>query len=336
MRLMREQGARSRGVKLAILALALTGAHATSYAGTPVSSRIGEAFRDCATCPQMLPLPGGSFTIGSSETQVERYRSESPQREIQVPPIAVSETEITRGQYAAFVAATGRPTPGGCRTHGDGSSLTGGPHQNASWRAPGFMQSDDHPVVCVSWLDARAYVQWLSSITDREYRLPGEAEWEYAARAGTVSAFFFGESGDNACSSMNGGDQSLARALPPWGPAIEASAAKGELGARLIACDDGYAFTAPVGRYAANAFGLRDMAGNAWEWVEDCYHPSYAEISANGAPYVVEGCDQRRTRGGSWDDYPIDLRSSVRKRLPPEQARDNVGFRVVASPSKRR
>lgn len=196
---------------------------------------------------------------------------------------------------------------------------------NASWRAPAFEQTYEHPVVCVSWHDARNYVAWLSRKTGQDYRLPSEAEWEYAARAGTTSAFFWGASADRDCVHMNGGDRSLVRAVPSWPQTVAKALRDDDPRARLVECDDGSPFTSVVGRYEPNAFGLRDIIGNVWEWVEDCWSES---LPKDNLPQTGDACD-RRTRGGSWDDFPEDLRAARRSRLAPEIRRSDVGFRLA-------
>src|SRR5262249_6712225 len=149
---------------------------------------------------------------------------------------------------------------------------------NASWRSPGFTQTDNDPVVCVNWLDSREYVTWLSQLTGRHYRLLSEAEWEYAARAGRTTAYY-------------------------TGPSITTGQAN---------FDNAFGRTLPVGSYAANRFGLYDMAGNVWQWVEDCYEDSYEGHPNDGAPYEKSGCSERVLRGGSWFNNPRDLRSAIR------------------------
>ena len=281
--------------------------------------------KDCADCPRMIVIPGGSFIMGSPENESGRRKNEGPQRQLSIVSLAMSETEVTQGQYAAFVRDTNRASESGCYTHGDVSDDISDLDPNASWRNPGFESSPEHPVVCVSWHDARDYAAWLSRKSGQTYRLPSEAEWEYAARGGTTSAFFWGESADRECTRMNGGDRSLVRAVPSWPESVAMALRNGDPRARLVECEDGSAFTSPVGRYEPNPLGLRDIIGNAWEWVEDC---STDSLPTESRPRVTGSCEHR-TRGGSWDDFPEDLRTARRARLAPGQKRNDVGFRLA-------
>ncbi|MEO7757729.1 MAG: formylglycine-generating enzyme family protein [Dokdonella sp.] len=287
--------------------------------------------KGCADCPSMVIVPGGHFLIGSPDTEPGRHKNEGPQRNLQIESVAISETEITRKQFSAFVRATRRHIEPGCDTQGDGTDGNWDRVPSASWLEPGFTQTDDHPVVCVTWQDAHDYAAWVASRSHQRYRLLGEAEWEYAARAGTSSAFFWGDEEDAACSYANGGDRSLLRALPAWSTAISKAQHDRELGARILECDDGAGFTRAAGQLRANPFGLRDMTGNVWEWVEDCYESgSYEHLSADGQPPGKGDCKQHRARGGSWDDYPIDLRSARRTSgLDPSARRNDTGFRIA-------
>ncbi len=292
----------------------------------------GRRFVDCAECPAMVAVPDGTVLIGSPPGEVGRYGNEGPQRTIGITRLAVGAFEVTRRQYAAFATATRRAPPGDCLTHGDGTTFdTADNARSGSWRDPGFRQSDDHPVVCVSWQDADAYVAWLSRRTGKPYRLLSEAEWEYAARGGTRTAFFWGATADRACRYANGSDPSLVRALPAWIETVRRAAQGGDTRAGILPCDDGSAFTAAVGRYAPNRYGLHDMSGNVWEHVADCWVAGgYDAIGDDGAAVRALDCQRRRVRGGSWDDYAIDLRSARRTGgLSATQRRNDTGFRVA-------
>jgi len=267
--------------------------------------------------------------MGSPPDERERRRFEGPQAGVNVASFAIGETEITRQQYASFVKDTKRSATGGCFTYGfssfrDETAIDA----NASWRKPGFKQTPQDPVVCVSWEDARDYAAWLARKTGHAYRLASEAEWEYAARANTSTMFLWGNDEELACTYANGGDPTLLRALPQLREEIAFSLNEGDAGARFVKCDDRSAFTSPVRRYRPNAFGLYDVIGNVWEFVQDCAHE---ELPTSGDARMTEPCETRRGRGGSWDDFPEELRSARRSRLKPDARRNDVGFRVARS-----
>lgn len=296
-------------------------------AGQLAAAATPPAFQDCPECPRMVALPAGSFVMGSPPDDPERHKSEGPQRRASVAAFAIGETEVTRGQFAAFVAATNRRMPDGCDTHGDGMDTTSDLDATASWRNPRFAQTDEHPVVCLTWQDTVEYTVWLSKKTGQRYRLPSNAEWEYAARAGTTTLHFWGNDADQGCPFANGGDAALVRALPPFAMATQRDLEAGYREARIVGCDDGNGFTAAVRSYRPNAFGLYDVSGNVWEWVADCHEPYGA--SPPPAPSPAGTCAARNVRGGSWDDWPIELRSADKHKSPPETRRNDQGFRVA-------
>lgn len=297
----------------ALLAWALTSA-AVSAERPP-----GQRFRECRGCPEMVVVPGGAFTIGSPADERGRAADEGPQSQVTIAgPLAVARFEITRGQYAAFVKATGYPVSGGCITDRVAKGKWA-PHLTTTLRDPGFAQTDRHPVVCVSWHDAQAYVAWLSNAAGKTYRLPTEAEWEYLARAGTTTPYPWGSDANLGCGDMNGTDR-IARAKYP------------ELDAppdnTYATCNDGALNTAPVGSYRANAFGLQDMIGNVGEWTVDCATPSYDGIGTDGRPQTPD-CAKRMVRGGGWGTFARQLRSAERIRYGPTDRDDTIGIRVV-------
>ena len=279
---------------------------AETDAHAPLSS-----FRDdCSACPELIVVPAGAFVMGS-----DQYAGERPAHRVQVGSFAIGRHEVTRGEYAAFVDATGRVDPVGCRVlnaaAGRGNDL------RASWRAPGFVQHDDgHPVVCVSWADAQAYVSWLSGQAGAEYRLPSEAEWEYAARSGTATRRHWGDGASGQCGHANGADRAAEVRFDDWAGA---------------GCDDGALYTAPARSYAANAFGVHDMLGNAAEWAADCWRSSYAGTrSPDGTPWRSGApCGLRVLRGGSWASPPDDLRSAFRESNYANVRSHAIGFRVA-------
>jgi len=292
-----------------------------------------QTFRDCPDCSRMAVIRGGVFTMGSPENEPERYQFEGPRSNVRVESFAIGETEVTRGQYAVFVRDTRRPPPiHGCFNFGFNDVVFSSDvneeamDRKASWRNPGFRQTDKHPVTCVSWQDAKDYVEWLAHKTGRAYRLPSEAEWEYAARAGTQSTFQWGSDENEACPYANVGDTSLLRTNQIVRGQVEKGVSAGQLALRFVRCDDGSPYTSPVGRYQPNQFGLYDMIGNTWEYVEDCWQEALPE---NGLAHEEASCAFHRVRGGSWDDSPPELRSARRSRVRPDVQRNDGGFRVA-------
>lgn len=297
----------------------------------PVRNELAEqskpvkAFHDCSGCPEMIVIPGGSVTIGSPANEKSRFSDEAPRKEVHVREFAVSKYDVTRGQWAQFVAATRRETVRGC-------AWTGRANEKAdpagSWRDLGFSQDDNHPVVCVTWSDAQDYVGWLSQTSGKKYRLLSEAEWEYAARAGTDTAFPWGPTGDHAYANY-GADN--------WGG--------------LASGRDRWIYTSPVGSFPPNAFGLYDMHGNVLQWVQDCYAPDYSGLPNDGSAYErdvqlkasgdlafmngTRSCSYRRVRGGDWGDPPMMIRSASRNFAPAPgftlgtYRSGGVGFRVA-------
>ena len=274
--------------------------------------RGGTVFRECGACPELVVVPAGSFMMGSPASEAGRQDDEGPQRRVRVERFALGWYEVTRAEYAVFARATGRGDGGGCyAVDGDGAW---GWSDDASWRSPGFRQTDDHPAVCVSWDDASAYVRWLSRETGREYRLPSESEWEYAARGGTSSSRYWGEGSSSQCGYANGADASAKRRFE---------------GLTVASCDDGRVFTVPVGTFRANGFGVLDVLGNVTEWVEDCWHDDYRGAPSDGRAWTGGGdCGLRVLRGGSWHNSPRYLRSSDRGRSAAGLRFDDRGFRV--------
>jgi len=292
----------------------------------------GEPFRDCAGCPSMVAVPGGTFTMGSPPDEPDRLKSEGPRAGVVVAPFAIGATEVTRRQYAAFVKATHRPPPEhGCYQFGFSPIDVSNPDTSVmnpagSWRNPGFEQTDDHPATCVAWQDAADYAAWLAKKTGKPYRLPSEAEWEYAARAGSTTRFPWGSDEHAACAQANVADPVLLHANDTVRDLIEKAIAKGDPTLRIPHCEDGVPYTAPVAHYRANVFGLYDMIGNVWEYVADCWQES---LPATGTAFEQPGCESRRVRGGSWDDTPPEIRSARRGRVPPDSRRNDGGFRIA-------
>ena len=259
-------------------------------------------FRDCPGCPELVVILGGSYLMGSRSGEAGRLDNEGPVRRVVIArSFAVGVHEVTHGEYARFVqATTGHQAGSSCLVQqGESSALVERP--GASWQTPGFKQTDRHPVVCVSWEDAQAYVRWLSAETGHTYRLPSEAEWEYAARAGTETPRYWGAAG-GPCEQANGAEAS---------------------------CADGHAWTSPVGTFTANGFGLHDVLGNAGEWVQDCWHGGHEAASADGTARESRDCSERVLRGGSWRDGPERLRAASRSGEVSGTRSSAAGFRVL-------
>ncbi len=242
------------------------------------AAKPGSDFSECARgCPTMVVVPAGKFMMGSAPTEGDRASGEGPQHEVTIAkPFALSKTEITFEQWDVCVAA------GACRATTDNS-----------WGR------SDRPVINVSWDDAKQYAAWLSRITGKEYRLPSEAEWEYAARAGTQTRFSFGDD-----------DSQLGQYAWYFGNSDRK--------------------TQPAGRKAANAFGLQDVHGNVFEWVEDPWHDDYQGAPSDGSVWLNDGIPTRRVvRGGSWYYDSKHLRSASRAGPPANLKDGNVGFRLA-------
>jgi len=290
-------------------------------AALPASNKTsGAVFRDCADCPEMVVIPAGWFQMGTAPGEEEReglsepFRNRSlPQRQVQVRSFSAGRFEVTRGEYRIFAEATGHRDDGCFVWTGSGFELD----QSRSWRNPGYRQDDRHPVVCVSWNDAVAYAGWLSQKTGRDYRLLSEAEWEYAARAGTATARFWGDDEEAGCVHANGADLTTAAQVP------------GANGWPLARCSDRYAYTAPVGSYRANAYGLHDMLGNVWEWTQDCWNGNYVGAPTDASAWAAGDCSLRAVRGGSWEDAPLGLRAAYRVGSPNVIRVYIRGFRVA-------
>jgi formylglycine-generating enzyme required for sulfatase activity/tRNA A-37 threonylcarbamoyl transferase component Bud32 len=273
----------------------------------------GSVFRDCATCPEMMVLPPGRFMQGSAATRADQIIADEPRRRVTIDyALAVGRYEITRGQYGRFVAETGHKAAG-CSIY-DGSWKT---DADRGWQSPGFEQTDTHPVTCVSWNDAEAYVHWLSEKTGHPYRLLSASEWEYAALAGKPPAD--SEAGDpsGACQAANVADRSAGAAYPGW---------------RTFDCRDDFVHTAPVGSFRANAFGLYDMIGNVFEWVTDCWNDNDANAPVDGSAWMEGDCGRHILRGGSWFTQPGYVRASFRNRFPADYRSSSFGFRVARLP----
>jgi len=277
----------------------------------------GEVFRDHlkdgSLGPEMVWIPAGRFRMG--DIQGGGGGDEKPVHEVSVARFAMGRYEVTVGEFGRFVKATGYKTEGekgiGCYVYKDHSWDY---LEDANWRNPYFSQKKDHPVVCVSWNDAVAYAQWLSERTGQKYRLPTEAEWEYAARAKTETARYWGNDPDEACRYGNVHDKT--------------SKKENDFSWTHHNCTDGYAKTAPVGHFESNNFGLFDMLGNVWEWTCSKYENKY-----QGEEKQCVGNKNSTSlgviRGNAWHGSPRVVRAAYRPGNSHDHRSGSVGFRLV-------
>ena len=265
--------------------------------------------------------------MGSPSGEAGRGDTEGPLHRVTIGErFAVGVYEVTLEEFARFVSEMGGTGGDPCEEIDDTGVLTD-MRSYLSWRNPGFPQGEGHPVVCVSWKDARAYVDWLSGETGAEYRLLSESEWEWVARGGTEMSRYWGDSEGGQCRHANGTDRSAA---------YRYSILTRHDMVRVASCDDGYVNTSPVGNFEANGYGLHDVLGNVAEWVEDCWHDSYRGAPLDGSAWTSSGdCVARALRGGSWSVYPFNsgwagyLRSADRSRRGPGHRASYIGFRVA-------
>lgn len=261
-------------------------AMAANATAAPVS------IHDCADCPEMVVIPAGQFAMGTSEDDVRRWGVaptnrtigwQKPQHRVTIAyRFALATTPVTRAEYARFARDVGDKVAG------------------IGWEATGLRQTDQDPVVRVSWDQAMAYAAWLSRRTGKRYRLPSEAEWEYAARADTSTAYWWGD----------------------------------DAGVNRTVCDDcGSEWdgkgTAPVRTFPANPFGLYDMLGQTFEWTRDCWNDHYSGAPDDGTPWLRGDCAVHPSRGGSWNLDARLARSSQRARDDHDYEGNMVGFRVA-------
>lgn len=278
----------------------LVGLVLTALAGAPVAAQsrehpvndsnsaaqaqqVGEVFRDCDVCPEMVVVSAGSFIMGSPETEEGRRDDEGPQRRVTIADaFAVGVYEVTFDEWDACV-------------QGDGC----GGYEPSDWYGRGR-----RPVSEVRWEDAWLYADWLTERTGEDYRLLSEAEWEYVARAGTRTARYWGDATREQCQYANGDGS--------------------------VGCRDRQEYTAPVGSYRPNGFGLYDVLGNVWEWVDDCYG-AYDDAPTDGSSSYAGDCDYRVVRGGGFYYAPTYLRSARRRRADASARNLHHGFRVARS-----
>ena len=296
-----EQSLRGCRLDLAIVCAALV---LTTSSLSHAQTWKDREFRECRDCPEMIGIPAGSFMMGSPKDEAGRFDSEGPQHAVSIKAFALGKYDITSAQFLAFLKSTGyRPAP--CNRILD-----------MGWASAGDLETQppNWPAVCLGWHDAETYIAWLNAKVRKErpalapgngpYRLPSEAEWEYAARAGTTTARWWGEAiGSNHANCNGCGSQ--------WDD-------------RLLAAVDSF---------APNPFGLSNMLGNAWQWTQDCWHPNYLHAPNDGSAWLEKNCTKHVIRGGSWNNLPVLIRSASRSFSTSDGGDYDysslTGFRVV-------
>ena len=271
---------------------------------SPAAIAQGADSKDCDVCPVMVALPGGEFER-SAVLGGESFT-------VSIPPFAIGKFEITVAQYRAFTEATGAGAPT-CQKWTTTGYET--PRRGGSWKNPFphvMRPEDDHAVVCSNWDDARAYIGWLNDMTGETYRLPTEAEWEYAARAGLPNNSKWWVLGHM---EMNGANCENCTGFDMMGHGLDEG-----MWEELM-------MTENVGSFLANGFGLYDLLGNAAEWTEDCFNRSIAESPADGGAATSGDCSHRIVRGGTWHNVWGDL-AGWREGLATNRRVNEVGFRV--------
>lgn len=296
--------------------------NATAH-GSTVASQSVQTFRDCPYCPEMVVVPPGHFLMGSSPAETSRdaqslpwyasssvpwygsslpnsfFASEHPAHSVNVERFALGKYPVTRGEYAAFMRETNHASTGGCIFYENHKYPT---VPDGTWERPGFEQKDRDPVVCVSWEDAKAYIDWLNGKLGGQargsYRLPSEAEWEYAARAGTRTARWWGD-------AIGRGHADCGDCGSPWDNKR----------------------TAPVDSFPGNPFGLHEMLGNVFQWTEDCWHNNYLSAPADSRAWTADVCQKHVLRGSNWGNDAWVVRSADRTRN--DKRTNYIGFRVA-------
>ena len=279
---------------------------------THASDRPEREFKECPDCPAMVGIPAGSFVMGSPRSEPGRFDAEGPQHRVAIRAFALAKYDVTSEEFLKFLRETGyKPKP--CN-----------PILSLSWQSPGDgkayapspsqIEPPRWPAVCLDWGDAQAYIAWLNATAKRErpplagrkgpYRLPSEAEWEYAARGGTTTARWWGEAIGHDNANCNGcGSENDNRTL------------------------------ADVDSFESNPFGLYGMLGNAWQWTQDCWHQSYAGAPGDGSAWMSGACDRHVIRGGAWDNLPAFIRSAARSGAGPDgkdyDYSSLAGFRIA-------
>jgi formylglycine-generating enzyme required for sulfatase activity len=294
-----------------IVTIGISAVASAALAAEP--STPGATFKDCADCPEMVFIPAGSFQMGY-EGGIAPDRYDGPVHPMTIRrAFALGKHEVTVAQFGAFVKATGH-VPGA-----DCSVWTGEKNEKIAGKTfadPGYATppKPNDAAGCVSWTDAKAYVDWLARTTGKPYRLATEAEWEYAAKAGATTVYPWGDDINAGCAYANMHDQA-SKAVRPYEP---------------VTCNDGFAGIAPVGSLKPNAFGLHDMVGNVYEWLQDCWVIPYGVQPTDGTSYEVSGeCHDRIVRSSAWHSQQRYHRPSFRGRDKIDLVNQMFGARVA-------
>ncbi|MDX2141803.1 MAG: SUMF1/EgtB/PvdO family nonheme iron enzyme [Rhodospirillaceae bacterium] len=279
----------------------------------------GRVIQDCPTCPPLVVVPAGKFIMGTPKSQVANNETgEAPPVPMEIPKaFLLGRTEVTRAEFEVYASETKFEPKVLCRVY----SKTKGRYDddpNRSWKRPGVPErpQPNHPISCVDWHESKAYIAWLAKKTGKPYRLPTEAEWEYAARAGSQALYPWGPESGQACKYANVYDITTLRQIPlAWPHAM---------------CMDGFVDIAPVGSLKPNAFGLYDMIGNVWEWAEDCATKSHVGRPKDGSAWVWQGgCKRVIQRGGGWFTSIERARPGYHGDATAKDHFDFGGFRVA-------
>lgn len=292
------------------------------YGGYAPGERFGDALADGSRGPRMVVVPVGSFLMGSPDTEPGRSKSEGPQRELHFERgYALARNETSVAEFRAFVKATGHVSDAersGSSAVYDEKTGRVAKVRRTNWQRSynGSRARDNDPVVHVSWNDALAYADWLRRATGKPYRLPTEAEFEYALRAGGQGRYPWGDQAPTSALANLAGAGEVSRTGRRWNQGF-------------ASYDDGHWGIAPVRSFDANAFRLHDLEGNVSEWVEDCWHDDYLRAPDSTAAWVNPGCELRVVRGGSWGSGQEQVRSAWRGAALVESSGGRVGFRVA-------